>query len=44
MDIRMGKPGPSGSGHDESIVMTGKPSELKHLSSWRKGHQQRLRQ
>ncbi len=28
---------------DEFIVHGGEPSELKHLSSWRKGNQPRLR-
>jgi len=28
----------------ESIGWRGEPGELKHLSTWRKGHQPRLRQ
>jgi hypothetical protein len=39
----MGKPLASARSIHESIVYGSKPRELKHLSTWRKGHQQRLR-
>ncbi len=35
----MGQPTASAVPHCEYIALRGKPSELKHLSSWRKGHQ-----
>ena len=42
-DLRMGKPTASAVSYSESIAVGGKPGELKHLSSRRKGHQPRLR-
>jgi hypothetical protein len=45
VDIRMGKPGGrhGPSSHAEYIGMRGQRGELKHLSTPRKGNQQRLR-
>ncbi len=44
-DVRMGKPGTRHgvSSYGEYIAMRSQPGELKHLSTRRKGNQQRLR-
>ena len=44
-DVRMGKPSTRHGvlSYGESIAMRGEPGELKHLSTRRKGNQQRLR-